>query len=186
MTAAKALKAITYEEMVKAIASFLDSHSGVDPKRILNAASIRGADLSEMISSSKAYSPMAKTAFMLFELVENREEDYITKGEKTTSMSTIQTFDLHLMIYGNASPSAAQQVSAAFKREENAMALRDLGIFVNGVVPVEAVNEFINNTWLLRRDVVIRLQARFEFDDPASDPGVFDDAQTIQAIVVEA
>ena len=178
------IAAISYDGMIKAIAAFLDEESGVSSDRILNADSIRGADLAEMISSSQSYSPIAGSAFMLFEVVENPENDFLTQGKSASKMDAIQTYDLHLKIYGNSSPSAAQKASLAFKKPENAMSLRDKGLFVNGVMPIEAQNEFINNTWVLRRDIIVRIQARSEYEDASQDPGFFDETQAIDALVI--
>lgn len=181
------IKAIDYEKMVKAIAAFLDDHSGIEPTRMLNADSIRGADLSEMISESQSYSPEASKPFALFEIAENTADgNFATKGEEEASITTIQRYDLHLKIYGNQSPAAAQRLFAAFKQEDNALALRDKGVFVVGVAPIEAVNEFVNNTWLLRRDMTVKLQVRFDIGGVSEDPGIFDESQSISAIVLEA
>lgn len=180
------IKATTYEDMVKDVAEFLDAHSGIDSSRMLNADSIRGTNLSEMISASQSYSPEVSKPFALFEFVENSaEENFATKGESETSVTTVQRYDLHLMIYGNKSPSSAQRLFAAFKQADNALALRDKGVFVTGVAPIEAVNEFVNDTWLLRRDLVVKLQVRFEEDNLVEDPGVFDETQQVSAIILE-
>ena len=181
------IEAITYEKMVKSVAAFLDDHSGIAPTRMLNADSIRGTDLSEMISSSQSYSPEASEPFALFEFLENSaDENFATKGETETVITTIQRYDLHLKIYGNRSPAAAQRLFAAFKQADNALFLREKGIFVLGVTPIEPVNEFVNNTWLLRRDLIVKLQVRFDIEGLAEDPGVFDETQSISAIVLEA
>lgn len=180
------IKATTFEGMVKTVAHFLDLHSGIDQNRIINKDSVRGADLAEMISSDESYSPSASSAFMLFEFVENPDNDFISPGETVSKMENIQTYDLHMLIYGNGSPSAAQRVSAMFKRPELALALREEGVFVNGVAPIEPQNEFLNDTWVLRRDVFVRMQIRIEIEDSSVDPGVFDETQSIAAVVVNA
>lgn len=178
------IKQTDFEGMVKTVARFLDAYSGIKPSNILNADSIRGTDLSEMISESQSFSPKANSAFMLFEFLENPEDDYITSGEKEGNMCTIQSYDLHLKIYGNSSPDVAQRVSALFKVPDIALSLRDEGVFIKGVSPIVPMNEFVNNTWLIRRDLVVKTQIRFEIQSLSEDPGVFGDIQGISVVVL--
>lgn len=180
------IKAITYEEAVKQLAAFLASKSGISPDSIFNADSARGTDLSLMISSTQSYSPRASKSFMLFELRESAEEDFATVGYTPETMMAIQSYDFHMMIYGNSSPQDAMRVFSAFKQPDNAMALRDAGVYVKGVAPIESMNEFINNTLLLRRDVIAKVQIRAQFDEVAPDVGVFDDSQAITLVVRKA
>lgn len=169
------IKSTDYEGAVKTLASFLDEKSGLDPNRILNADSIRGTDLSEMISSSQSYSPNAGGVFMLFELIENQnDEHFATTGSAQDSMMTIRSLDFHLMIYGNRSPDFAQRMFALFKSGDNAVALREEGVFVNGVESVEAINEFVNNTLLLRRDLIVKIQIRTDVLGAGEDVGEFE------------
>ena len=175
---------VTYEEAVKALAAFLDSKSGLDPDRILNADSARGTDLSEMISDSQTYSPSASSSLMLFELIEPGDgEHFATTDKKPSDMMTIQSYDLHLMIYGNSSPNDAQRISAAFKQPDNAYSLREKGLFIDGVSEITPVNEFVNNTLLLRRDLMIHVKTRQIFKNIVEDPGEFDETQSITLVV---
>ena len=176
------IKAIKYEDIVKILAKVLDNNSGLDPKRILNADSVRGTDLSQYISSSETYAPDVSDSFLIFELLENQNGDhFVTKGEDD-SMITIQSYDYHLMIYGNSSPTDAQKISAVFKKENIALSLRDEGIFVNGVTGVEAINEFINNTYILRRDLIIKIQTRYVFENKENIE-YFDPNQNVDPVV---
>lgn len=178
------IKSITYENIVRTLASFLDNYSGIDPIRILNADSIRGTDISEAISSTEMYSPEASPSFVLFELLEDQNDaNFSTKGEEESDMDRIQSYNFHLMIYGNSSPMDAQKISSLFKQPDCALYLRDCGIFISGVDPVEAINEFINNTLLLRRDLIIKLQVRHEFKNVGIDVGYFEEDQQILTVV---
>ena len=178
------IKSINYETTVKNLAKFLDTYSGLAPDRILNADSVRGTNLSELITPTQAYSPEVSTSFLLFELIENQNGDnFITKGDHDNEMLTIQTYDFHLMIYGNSSPNDAQKISALFKQAEIALGLRDLGVYIKGVSPIEAINEFINDTLLLRRDLMIQIQTKHEFNDIGPATEYFDDAQSVSLVV---
>lgn len=181
------IKAITYEEMVKTVAAFLDSHSGINPNRIINRDGIRGATLAEMISPTQAYSPAANQTLMLFEFVEDQNaENFATVEKDPANMCVIQSYSLHLMLYGNKSPQDAQRVFASFKQGDNAFELRDKGVYVKGVDPIEPVNEFINDTLCLRRDIIVRLQARFVFEEAGDDLGEFDENQGVTVVVQNA
>jgi len=160
------IPAITYTDIIKKLGAFLDKYSGLNSLRILNADSVRGTDLSQLISESETYSPKLSNSFLLFELLENPNKDhFITKGENENRMMAIQSYNFHLMIYGNNSPIDAQRILTIFKNEDLVLNLRDSGIYVDGISPVESINEFINNTLLLRRDLDIMIQVRYQFDN---------------------
>ena len=178
------INAITYENIIKYLGEFLDTYSGLAPSRILNADSIRGTDLGELINDHEQYSPEVSSSFLLFELVEDQDgENYLTKGEVETTMMTIQSYNFHIMIYGNTAPTDAQKISSLFKQESDALSLRDLGIFIKGVSPIEAINEFINNTLLLRRDIIVHLQVRYQFEGIGEEVGDFNSKQNITIVV---
>lgn len=178
------IPSINYENIIITLGSFLDTYSGINPNRILNADSVRGTDLGELISSTESYSPTLGSSFVLFELLESTEDDnFVTKDENETNMITIQNYNFHLMIYGNSSPNDAQKLSALFKQSNNALMLRDKGIYIRGVSRIEPNNEFINNTLILRRDLFIRLECKNTFEKIGKDVGYFDDSQNIDIIV---
>ena len=178
------IKAIKYEDIIKVLGKFLDTYSGIKPDNILNADSIRGTDISEMISESQSYSPSVSKSFVLFELLEDENgEHFATSGTASNQMITIQTYNFHLMIYGNSAPTDAQKISAIFKQADDALELHENGVFVKGVSPIEPINEFINNTLLLRRDLNIKIEVKFNFNNIGKDVGVFDEDQEINMIV---
>ena len=174
----------TYEQIIKNLAKFLDTYSGINPNLILNKDSIRGTNLSVIISNSKAYSPNAGTEFLLFELLENpNDENFITKDEGENEMMTIQNYDFHIIVYGNKSGEFAQKISAIFKQSDDALLLRDLGIYVHGVSPITSENEFINNTYILRKDLIIKLQVRYKFENIGQSVEYFAEDQDISPII---
>lgn len=165
---------ITYEDIIKTLGKFLDEYSGLNPIRILNADSVRGTDLSQIISETEMYSPALSNSFLLFELLEDEAgEHFLTKGESEQEMIAIQTYNYHLMIYGNHAPRDAQRIASIFKNGDLAMKLRDSGIYIDGVSTVSAINEFINNTLIFRRDIDIKVQVAYKFDDIGDKPEYF-------------
>ena len=177
------INALSYEDIIKILGGFLDTYSGLAPTRILNADSIRGTDLSEVISDHETYSPSVSSSFLLFELIEDQNKDhFVTSGSEDNSMMTIQSYNFHIMLYGNEAPTDAQKLSALFKQSDSALGLREAGVYIHGVGPIEAINEFINNTLLLRRDLMIGIQTRFEFTKIGKTSEYFDENQTITTI----
>lgn len=180
------INATTYENIIKALGKVLDDYSGLLAANIQNADSARGTDISQKITPVEAYSPTLSDSFMLFELIESPDgEHYVTKDEikeNKQSMTTIQSYDYHLMIYGNHSPIDAQKISSIFKRENIALSLHEKGIFITGVGGIEAINEFINNTLVLRRDLIIKIEARYIFES-TEDVQYFDQNQEVGLIV---
>lgn len=178
------IKPVTYKKIIVGLAKFLDKYTFLDPNRILNADSIRGTPLTQYLSDNRTYSIEAGNSFLLFELLEDPDSDnFITKGDRETSMMTVQSYKLNMMIYGNSSVTDSQRISTIFKQANLALELRDKGIYVKGVVPIIAANEFINDTYILRRDLTVDIQVTYLFDDVSEDEGYFANNQEIDLIV---
>lgn len=170
------IKATTYKETVKKLLEILETYSGIDTNRIFNALSVRGTDISVIISENEdpiSLSPNLSESFVLFELIEDPTgENYITpNGDK---MDTIQTYIFHLLIYGNQSVMDSHKISTIFKTPNIALELRNSGIFIKGVSSIEPNDEFINDTLYLRRDLDISLQTRYSFDMVIPDVEYFE------------
>ena len=166
---------ITYEKIIKKLAEILDRYTKIPSERILNSDSIRGTNLSEYIDTDIVYSPSASDSFLLFELLEDMNgEHFVTKGKDDKGMLTIQTYKFHIYIYGNHSSTDAQRISAIFKTEEIVLDLRNAGIFIVSISPVEQIKEFVNDTLLLRRDLEITLETTHQFDDLNSNDEYFE------------
>lgn len=175
------ISATTYKDIIITLGKFLDEKSGLNSQRILNADSVRGTDISQMINSTESYSPAQSDSFLLFELLEDTSgEHFVTPGQREQDMMSIQSFNFHIMIYGNNSPMDAQKISTIFKNADLVLGLRDSGIFVNQVSAVDPINEFINNTLLIRRDIDIKIEVRFQFDNVGPEPEYFETLTKIE------
>lgn len=176
------IKKVIYEDIIRSIRRLLIDYSGIPGHKILNALSARGTPLAEYISESEEESINMSTSFLLFELIEDQDANNYVTTSQNDGMMTIQAFQFHIMIYGNNCHTDAQKISTLFKQSDNALRLRNEGVFINGVEPVESINEFINDTLIQRCDLFIKLQGRFEFEETSEDVGYF---EKIKSIVVE-
>lgn len=173
------IKKISYPDIVKNLVKVLEDYSGLRKTSIVNLVSISGVDLGELISESEQYSINASDSFLLFELLENNSDNYVTKGSKNDQMEYIQSYDFHIIVYGNNAPVDCQKISALFKQENIALFLRDNGIYIKGVSPIDPRTEFINNTLIVRRDLMVRIYCRNEFDNIGIPTDYFDKKQKI-------
>lgn len=166
------IQAITYENIIREIRPELSEQSGIDLNRIMNAVTARGPELSKLLSSSQSVSFSLSDAFIIFELVEDDNQDNFVTHEEDESLSSISSMSLNLKIYGNAAHKVSQEILMRFKTEEVAMKMRGKGIFINGISFPTSINEFINNTVWPRCDMTLHLKVRFN-TGVIEGPGIF-------------
>lgn len=155
------IKPITYEDIIKILRRTVIENSRVDGSRVLNALSVRGTDLSDVISATQTYSFAASDVFILFELLKDENGDNYVTPKDDNSMIAIASYKYHLMIYGNGSDLCSQVLRTTFKQPYIAMDLRDQGIYIRTVSSGETINEFNNNTLLLRNDLEVEIEVAY-------------------------
>lgn len=155
------ISSITYENIIIFLRKEIAYQSGVSLDRIFNAVSVRGPDLSKIISETEAASFDLSNAFIVFEMMEDENEGNVVTHEVDGTISSIASFKFNLKIYGNACHTVSQNILMRFKTEEVALGLRDKGIYIRGITFPTNINEFINNTVWPRCDMTLNLQVRF-------------------------
>lgn len=166
------IKSITYEDIIREVRPELGTQTGISLDRIMNAASARGPDLSKILSSSQSASFNLTDCFIIFELVEDDNQDNFVTYEEDGSVSSLSSMSFNLKIYGNAAHKVSQEILMRFKTEDVAMKMRGKGVFINGISFPTAINEFINNTIWPRCDMTLHLKVRFN-TGILDSPGVF-------------
>ena len=77
-------------------------------------------------------------------------------------MIVVSSYKFHIMIYGNGSDDYSQIVKSIFHQNLVLNNLKENGIFINDISSGESINEFINNTLLLRNDLMVNLETVYE------------------------
>ena len=156
------MKAINYEDIIKLLRTSIIDNSNITASKVLNALSVRGTDLSQIINNTKVYSYSAKDVFLLFELLKNDSGNNFVTKKDDNSMIVVSSYKFHLMIYGNGSDDFSQIIKSIFHQSSVLNNLRDNGIHILNISSGESINEFVNNTLLLRNDLMINLETIYE------------------------
>ena len=114
-----------------------------------------------MINSTEMYSIGLSSVFILFELLKDKNSDNYVTPKDDNNMIAIASYTFHIMIYGNGSDTCSQYLRATFKQPQIAQELRENGIYIRNIDSGETINEFINNTLLLRCDLNVSLEVAY-------------------------
>lgn len=155
------IKTISYENIIIELRKTIMQYADLKPQKVMNALSIRGTELSDKISQNITQSFSAGDVFILFELLKDEDGDNYVTPKDDKNMISIASYKFHLMIYGNGSDNCSQVIRTIFKRPNIAMDLREKGIYVRSINSGETINEFINNTLLLRSDLELYIEVAY-------------------------
>ena len=90
------IKTITYEEIIKLLRNIVILNGRVNENRVLNALSVRGTDLSDVINSTEMYSIGLSSVFILFELLKDKNSDNYVTPKDDNNMIAIASYTFHL------------------------------------------------------------------------------------------
>ena len=152
------IKPISYKDTIIELRKVLIKHSHVKDFKILNALSVRGTDLSSMLSGTETDGYSMSDVFILFELFKNSDGNNYVTSINDDEMMSINSYRFHIIIYGNNSDTCLQYIKAAFKQTSVAQNLRNKGILITGIDAGESIHEFYNNTLWLRHDLNVMLE----------------------------
>lgn len=154
------IKAIRYEDIIKNLRKILSKQAEIDIDRILNAFSIRGPELTKILNGEEEMSYDATDCFIIFELNEDVNESNVAIVNNDNTIDYNANYTFLMKIYGNSSYYISQKICTRFKTEQVVNELHDLGIYLKGISNPSSVNEFINDTMWLRKDITFNLQVR--------------------------
>lgn len=165
------IKAIDYYTLVKEMRKKIMEVTGVKNEYVLNAVSVRGPDISKILSDGTAKtSPSLNESFIIFECVLSEgNEGYGVESLDEDTMEGIATYEFKLKIYGNKCNQVALEIISRLRSENQIMDLREKGIFIPDISFPASINEFINNTVYPRCDISITIETRFEVTKVKSD-----------------
>lgn len=163
------IKSVKYEDIIRAIRQTIITLLNISADRVLNADSVRGADLLKIISCSESTSFSLNDLFIVFRLKEYDNDSYYIIPEEDNTSSLIISYEFTMNLYGNACHEASQKLLTIFKEERTLVNLYESGIYVHQVNKPRFMNEFINNTMWPRCDMSLVLQVRVSVENTADN-----------------
>ena len=178
----------TFNDIIKNIRNVIIEYVGLDNNRVLNTASVRGADLLKIINKCELNSFNLNDSFIVFEFKESTDKDYYIINENDTENSIVSRYQMDIKLYGGACHIISQKMLSVFREEHILQDLYEKGIHFTGIEYPETVNEFINNTLWPRCDMTIRLQARMKVEKSKADeyfPEVSNPEEIYEKIIIK-
>ena len=164
----------TFNDVIINLRKVIIDYVGIDNNRVLNATTVRGADLAKIINESQLNSFNLNDSFIVFELKESTDKDYYIINENDDENSLISRYHMDLKLYGNACHVISHKILSTFREEMILQDLYEKGIHFTGITYPESANEFINNTLWKRCDLTIHLETRMNVEKNKKDE-YFDD-----------
>ena len=158
-----------FDNVIRTLRKTIIDYVGIDSNRVLNALSVRGADLLKIINKTELNSYNLSDSFIVFELLEDSDKEYFVMEENDNNMCYISNMHMDLKLYGKACHTISRKLITAFKNEKILMDLYVSGVYYKGITGPSSVNEFINNTLWPRCDMTIKVQTKTIVEKPISD-----------------
>lgn len=158
-----------FENVIRNLRKIIINYIGIDGNRVLNALSVRGADLLKIINETELNSYNLSDSFIVFELLEDPDKEYFVMEEDEDNVCYISNLHMDLKLYGKPCHAVSRKLISTFKNETILMELYNSGIYYRGITGPSSVNEFINNTLWPRCDMTIKVQIKTVVAKPISD-----------------
>lgn len=145
-------------EAIKAWRIILSKITGIPNNMIINGESIRTPELVTFKNGQKI--PIGYDEDCIVHYVDPTDD--ISVVETSSKLSTIQSYELHLIVYGNNCKKVAQAIKSNLYTREALDMLSDYGIGLLSIAPLANTSELMtNNTYVLRYDVKIKFDCEF-------------------------
>lgn len=149
------------DEALKIWLKIINKITNIPSNLIINGESIRGVEL-VYIKNAQRIPLTSKDNFIVFYL------DYIddiSVTDSADSLLTTQSYELHLIIYGDKCKVLSHTLKANIYSESVLNILRDNDIGLQDIPSIENTSNFINeNTYQFRNDMRIRFNCVIESD----------------------
>lgn len=159
---------------IKAWRKILIDITSIPNNMILSGESIRGPELVTIKNGQKV--PIGYDEDCIIHYVDPTED--LSFVDTSNDLITIQSYELHLIVYGNNCKKVAQMIKSNIYTREILDELTENGIGLLDVKPVENTSDFMtDNTYVLRYDLRILFDCQFE-DTRAIDETELEEAIT--------
>lgn len=153
-------------DAIKAFRKLLMKITGLPNNYILNGESIRGAELVTFKNGQKI--PFTADDTFIIHYIKPLEELNVIEtlnSEDEDLIKTLQSYELHLVIYGNNSHDVITKIKSNIYTEYCNNYLRDNEISLMNITYIENTSDFkISQTYVLRYDMRVNFNVILETD----------------------
>lgn len=157
------------KELNKILRKELIAQSQLNSNYVLNALSTYGETLDKLLSNKVYDSYETKDAVLLFQLFNRNNESDFSFTEKNGTITYNKSYELKIIIYGNASSDIANKISSRFRTEKVRNDLQNLGVYLESISDPESINEFKNEVMWFRTDISIFITSEFSYQQTSED-----------------
>ena len=145
-------------ELEKIVGNIIYKESGLTKDRIINAMSVRGPQLSKLITDKVKLSYDLNDVAIIFEIT-NRNNDDVNFSEEINEDEIRNNLALKVSIicYGNASNNVVNILRARLLSERVRLEFLENDVYIAEVSSATSLNEFINETVWPRTDFTINI-----------------------------
>jgi hypothetical protein len=148
-------------EAIKTWRKVLNTITKIPMNMILSGESIRTPELVTIKNGQKV--PIGYDEDCIVHYVDPTDD--LSMVDTSKELSTIQSYELHLVVYGNNCKKVAQKIKSNIYTREVLDMLTENGIGILEIKPVENTSDLMtDNTYVLRYDLRIVFDCQFEDD----------------------
>lgn len=157
-------------ELDKIIRNVLIEQSELNSKRVLNALSVRGQNLSKFITENSYMSYNLSDIVIIFEISSNQSsKSNVVMEEDDDTITDYSSFYVKILIYGNKSSYIANKLKSRLLSRKVIDNLQYEGIHVETVSNPEPMREWLNETLWIRNDITMEISCRESFEKVSLD-----------------
>lgn len=146
------------DEAIIILRKVLMKITGLSNEMIINGESIRGAELVTIKNGQKV--PIGYDETCLVTYCEPIDDISVVEGYG--GVQSVQSYEFHIIVYGNQCKKVAQKIKGNFYTRGVLDILNENGIGLISVQPIENASTFMTgNTYVLRNDLRIRFDCVF-------------------------
>lgn len=150
----------SYSQLVISLRSMLIDVSELRSELVKNGLSPDGSDLSEQLTTNILTAVGIKNAVIVFYVNESETPDNVSMDEDV-SISSYQSYSMHVIVYGLAGQMLAHKIKARFESSSIREQLYRDGIHLVAVSSISDGTEFINDVMWPRKDFDIDVSVRY-------------------------
>lgn len=148
-------------EAIRTWRKVLNTITKIPMNMILSGESIRTPELVTIKNGQKV--PIGYDEDCIVHYVDPTDD--LSVVDTSNELSTIQSYELHLVVYGNNCKKVAQKIKSNIYTREVLDILTENGIGILEIKPVENTSDLMtDNTYVLRYDLRIVFDCQFEDD----------------------
>mgnify|MGYP006886776517 CR=1 FL=1 len=153
------MKLSCVDDAIKTWRKLIIDITGIPGNKVLNGESIRSPELVTVKNGQKVPIGYDETCIVFY----CDQIDDISVVSTENGCETVQSYELHLIIYGNCCKKIAQAIKSNLYSREILDVLTENGIGLLSIPYIENTSEYmVDQTYVLRNDIRIRFDCCFE------------------------